>query len=535
MAIKIDGEAFAQLGRLLAPPPPPPPKRKKRPDDDEPWSPGLGGQQQVAFDSPARYILAYGEKGSGKTIGLLHKLVRHAYENRNALCLIVVRVKAMATKGGAWDKLTNHILPRWTKGLGITATEVKYDTNHNEYLWVENRYGDWSMVVLISALHEHQLRERIRGYEPSFALVDELTSCDGIEYLRAIAAQIGRREDVEGIQQYCAACNPEGPSHWVYKAWFEEPFNAVTGLWDEDFAKFHIPIAENRANLPPGYIESLEKLYRSDLVEAARMLRGEWIDRASGEALFRDIFIAQQHVRPPPPTLERVMPSGDHPFIIGMDPGSANNAYVFMQHLPIDGKMVWVYFDEVVVTRRRIRYDVLFPVVLRKIKFWQDVVGKKIRVAWNSDSSAFNQFRATSGSYDVLELEKIANASTDGVEPLHRRLGIERVRVTQAPKFKTSVSLRVRLMMDALANDQVIVSAGCTKLIACLHQLESEPQKANQPFDPDLAMQPKRSDHLHPFDAATYPLLTMSLQPQLLSPRSAEATTQQMIKIGSGA
>lgn len=533
MAVKIDGSAFEELGRVLSPPPPPPAKRKKAKGDDKPWSPGLGGQQQRVFDSTGRYILAYGEKGSGKTIGLLHKLVRHAYENRNALCLIVVRVKAMATKGGAWDKLTNHILPRWKEGLGITCTEVKYDTNHNEYIWVENRFGDWSMVVLISALHEHQLRERIRGYEPSFALVDELTSCDGIEYLRAIAAQIGRREDVNGIQQYCAACNPEGPSHWVYKAWFEEPFDAVTGIWDKDYAKFHIPVSENRKNLPPGYIENLEKLYRSDPVEAARMLRGEWIDRPSGEAMFRDIFIPNQHVQPMMPTLERIMPSPDHAVIIGMDPGSANNAYILMQHLPINGEMVWVYFDEVVVTRRRLRYDVLFPVVLRRLKFWQDTVKSKLRVAWNSDNSAFNQFRATSGSYDVLELEKIANAAAPGVEPLFKKLGIQRVHVTQAPKFKTSVSLRVKLMMDALAGNKVIVSAGCPKLIACLNGLESEPQKANQPFDPDLAMQPKRSDHLHPFDAATYPMLTMSLQPQLLSPRTTDSVTQQMIKIGS--
>ena len=47
------------------------------------------------------------------------------------------------------------------------------------------------MVVLISAPHANQLRDRIRGYEPSFAFVDELSSCDSVEYFQAIAAQIG--------------------------------------------------------------------------------------------------------------------------------------------------------------------------------------------------------------------------------------------------------------------------------------------------------------------------------------------------------
>lgn len=535
MPVKIDGSAFEELGRLLQPEPPPPTKRQTKKEPDAPWTPGLGGQQQRVFDSPARYILAYGEKGSGKTIGLLHKLVRHAYENRNALCLIVVRVKAMATKGGAWDKLTNHILPRWKDGLGLKTTDVKYDTNHNEYIWVENRFGGWSMVVLISALHEHQLRDRIRGYEPSFALVDELTSCEGIEYLRAIAAQIGRREDISGIQQYCAACNPEGPSHWVYKAWWEEPYDPETGEWDKDYAKFHIPISENKKNLPVGYIEGLVKLYRSDPVEAARMLRGEWIDRPSGEALFRDIFIKEQHVRPPMPTRGRIMPNPDYPIIIGMDPGSANNAFVFWQHLPMDGALTWVAVDEIVYTRRRLRYDVLFPSVLRRIARWQAITKAKLRIVWNSDNSAFNQFRATSGSFDVLEFEKIANKAEAGKQALHVQLGINRVRVTQAPKFKDSRSLRVRLMMDALASSRMIISAGCPKMIECLMKLESEQQPKNQPFDPDLALQPRRSDHLHVFDAATYPMLTMSLQPQLLTPTGStgEGMGQQFISIGS--
>ncbi|MFZ8889234.1 MAG: phage terminase large subunit [Pseudomonadales bacterium] len=491
----------------------------------------LEQKQHEAFDSPARYILTYGEKGSGKTIGLLHKLVRHCYENYNALGLILVRVKSMATKGGAWDKLTNHVLPRWKDGnrdeegnliddgLGIEYSDVKFDSQHNEYLWIENMHGGWSMVVLVSAPHANQLRDRMRGYEPSIALVDELTSCDSIEYLRAVAIQVGRREGIEGPQQYMAACNPEGPSHWVYKAWFEEAFNPVTGEWDPDYHKIHIPIDQNRKHLPRGYVENLEKLYRNDPVEAARMLKGEWIDRPSGEALFNVLWNPQIHVRPTLPTLDRLLPVPKYPLIVGMDPGSANNAFIFMQWVPQDKGMTWLVVDEMVYVQRRIRYGQLVRALARRLQWWNNVMSHKFQVVYVSDNSAFNQYRAAGGSYDVLDMQKVMNEAPAGGEPLYKQLGLQPMRVGAAPKFSGSVLARTRLVMDLLGSEQLMVSAGCQAIIAMFNQLESENQKPGT-HDPELALTPKRSKHLHPYDAMCNPILTASLQPALLAPRT---------------
>lgn len=568
--VKLLPNVLEELRKKVAPPkPPPPPKKKSRANSDDGWAPLLSAKQQEAFDSAARYVLCDGEKGSGKTIGLLHKMVRHCYENENALGLILVRVKSMATKGGAWDKLINHILPRWRdgnieppfvekdgrtienpragkridEGLGLEFTEVKYDSQHNEYIWVENCHGGWSMIVLISAPHANQLRDRMRGYEPSIALVDELTSCDSIEYLRAVAIQIGRREGIEGPQQYMAACNPEGPSHWVHKVWFEEAFDPVSGEWDRDYHRIHVPIEDNRRNLPAGYLENLQKIYRNDPVEAARMLRGEWIDRPSGDALFKDLFVAALHVRPPLPTLERILPHPDYPIIVGLDPGAANNAFIFTQWRSVEGAMKWVVFDEMVYTQRRIRYDLLIAAVLRRMKFWNDVTfshfdsvkprAKRFRVVWCSDNSAFNQFRAAGGSYDVLDFERIANEPRNGGPSLVQQLGLARMRVIAAPKFSGSVRIRTRLIMDLLGADQLLVSAGCPRTIDMFQKLEAESQKPNQPFDPDLAMTPKRSVHLHPYDALCNPILTASINPQALTPPREEGGTQEMMRIGS--
>lgn len=525
---KVDDDVI----EFLSEPEPPP---EVPVDRHEPWNPKLGPAQKRAFDSTARYLLCHSEKASGKTVGLLHKLVRHAYENTNALCLILVRVRAMATKGGAWDKLTQLVLPEWKNGISLKYTDVKFDTQHNEYLWIQNKFGSWSMVVLISAPHAHQLRERIRGYEPSFALVDELTSCDDIEYLRAVAAQIGRRPGVwvvpptkdapgvPGVQQYTAACNPEGPSHWVYIVWWVEAYDEDKGEWDHDYEKIHIPIQENKDNLPPGYVENLVKLYKNDPVEAARMLDGEWIDRPSGHAIFKDVFVPAQCVRPEPQSPERIMPVPGYPLIVGLDPGSVYNAFVFLQRLPVEGALKWVAFDEVVTTRRRIRYEVLVPIVLRRTKWWEEQVGP-LQSVWISDSSAFNQFRATSGSYDVLEFEKVAAKVCPA-------LGLSPLVVRQCPKFNGSVPTRTRLVIDLLGANELIIGSNCTKLQNMFLKLESKDQPVGQPFDPNLSLTPKRSDHLHVFDALSYPILASALQPELLTPQAP--TTQSIVRIRS--
>ena len=537
---KIDSAVFEWLGDQMDPPPPPA-KRKNR----KPWEPRLNPTQRRAFDSPARYLLAYGEKGSGKTRGLIDKLVRHAYENQNALCLIVVKQKAMATQGGAWDELIQVVLPGWRdgnrdrdgklldEGMGLQFSEVKFDANHNEFVWVENRFGGWSKITVMSALHAEQLRLRIRGYTPSIVLVDELTSCESRQYLTAIAAQVGRRRGIAGPQQYLAACNPEGPSHWVYKVWWEEAFDEATGVWDPDYEKYHIPIQENRHNLPEGYVENLEKLYKSDPVEADRMLRGVWVDRPSGDSLFRDHFNVGIHVRPlredgNPDHKRRLMPIAGHPIIVGMDPGQVYNAYAFMQWLPpIEGvtpwtdEMGWLIFDEVCTLKRKVFYHQITPVLMRRIRWWRQLVTGKLPQVWISDTSAFNQFRASGDAdraYDVLEIERV-------YATFRERYGLEPLKVKPTPKFAGSRAVRVNLLSKMLAAQRILVSSACVGTRTMLLNLESEKQKPGD-FDPDKAMTPRRSDHIHIFDAITYPIITSTLEPSKLTAIMEEKTQQ---------
>ena len=215
-----------------------------------------------------------------------------------------------------------------------------------------------------------------------------------------------------------------------------------------------------------------------------------------------------------------------------------------MQWLLIEGQMRWLVFDEMVYVQRRIRYEMLIGAMLRRLKWWNDVTfspneesmsgasQKRFKIVYCSDSSAFNQYRpGGGGSYDVLDFEKIANLPRGDAPPLHKQLGLARMKVVAAPKFGGSVQARTRIVMDLLGSEQLIISAGCPRVIEMFNKLESEPQKPNSPHDPTLAMTPKRSQHLHPYDALCNPILTASISPKLLVPPSEG--TQEMIPIGS--
>ncbi len=492
---------------------------KDRAAADIDWTPPLGPTQLGIYECDAKFILAHGEKGSGKTFILGgHKLVNHLYDNFNAHALIVVRVRGQGTGGGAWHKLTTEILPEWKAEQGVEYSEPYTDSQRNETIDLRNRYGGWSRVTLLSEEHGPSFAAKIRNYEPSYGFVDELTTMTE-EFFTALAAQLGRRKGIRGPQQWTAATNPDSPRHWVYRTFFEEPWEEYRdpetdevekpeGVWDSDFAVFHVPFAENARNLPPGYQDRITKIYRGDATMLKRMRSGEWVDRPSGKALFRDVFIPELHVRGGQngSTFRRVLPNPKWDIHVGWDTGGANNAVVLMQLVPIRDANVWVIFDEFVHLGRRVKFEVLVPKLLERVLYWQNLVngGKKFRMTWISGKDPMNQFRPGAGSsYDYMEIERISE--------LHaKRLGVPEIELEAAPAFKGSRQTRVRLVKNRLSDNQIIVSATCTNVIASLTMLEAESDKKD--YDPELSLTPKRSPYLHTFDAFSYVMLAVDAE-----------------------
>ena len=490
-SIKVDEEAFSDLKKLLSD------EEKESTTNEEliDWHPSLNDTQKLIFDSNKKVVLAYGERASGKSVGFLHKIVRHAYEGFNALVMIVVKIRSMATNGGVWTNLIYDVLPQWKRGLGLEFSEEKMDEMRCRYVFVENRHGGWSKIFLMSLPHEEQVAPRVKGIEPSMVYVDEITSMEGPSYYDALVQQVGRKKGAQVPQQYCASCNPEGPSHWCYELFFERGRDKYGDRPDYDV--FHVPISENQQNIPDDYYDRVMDAVSNDPIDYQRLVEGKWIDRPSGDAIFRDFFLEQLHVRGT--DKKRILPNPDYPIVVGYDLGQVCNAIVFMQNIPLqDFKMSWIVFDEMVYVNRKISYEMLVPNLVRRMNFWNETMDAQFVWDHCSDNSAFNQFRAAQGTYDHLDVERISErVAVSFEEPSFK------IKFRPAPKFPGSVEARVRMLQAKLQQEVILISHHCPKVKEMLFGLESEKPKRDK-YDPRLPFKPRRSPHVHVFDALTY-------------------------------
>lgn len=526
---KISLSGFDEIAALIAPTDL---KSQRKPDKN--WRPLMTEQQNILYDHPAMFLLAHGEKGSAKTFGCLHRFVKECYFTQDALGMIVVAVANQALMGGAWEKLEFEILPTWRDGnrdpdnpdeylddgIGLQFQPSRYTKQGILYIWITNAYGGYSKIILISNPHASQLEARMPGFEPTVAFVDELTKTSDPVYFTSIAAQIGRRKGKGSKGVYLGACNPDGPSHWVYTTFFENPYDEETGEHDPDYAEIYFPVGNNTF-LREGYADKLKKLYRSSTVDYERLIDGKWVDRASASSLFREVYSADRHVYPlvdgKPNTSLRIAPSPSSPIIIGIDPGISFHSFVLKQRLRVDGKLKWVIFDEFVIIRKQLSFKVIIPALMRRVAWWRKLVSHQSGVVVVADSSAFNQFRAAAGSFDVLDIENEWNKRCASFE-------LPPIRIKPAPQANGSKVERVRLLQNLLADDEIVISSACKWCQGVALKLEGEKHKPGEIPDPIKSMTPVRSDYIHTFDAMTYPILLSVANPSALAAHSGTGT-----------
>lgn len=471
------------LGSVDDPPPP-----RGKPSAPKVWVPDLNKTQIDIWDDPAKFILAYGEKGSGKSIVAAYKGVRHCYENENAL-LLIITPSMRAGNEGIWFDLDNLVLPAWKDGIGLEYTDSKLDPNTKDrHRWIRNRFGGWSKLLLMSVPYSTQIEARIKGPAPSMIIVDELTNCDGVEYFRFPAAQLGRRRGIHGPQQFIAACNPAGPSHWVYQTFFVDCVDQKSGARDPRFKVYHVPITENKHRLPAGYYENLESIFRSDPVEYRRLIHGEWIDRPTGEGLFKDYFSERLHVRGDAVKGYGLKPFPGFPILVGYDLGQVYSSVTFLQLVPTEsGKNIWIIFDEIDHLGEKILYKSLAKEVIGRMEHWKKLCDYEFQFMHITDESAINQWRpGGEGSYDAWDFEREFNKASG-----------KRVKMVGCPKGAGSVPARIRLLQSKLYQDEVFVSATCKNTKDMLMSLES---------DKDNPDKPRRGKFIHKFDSVTYPM-----------------------------
>lgn len=486
----------AEVGDQLEPTdaPPPPEGNESEPLEDRGWHPDLNPTQQLIFDDPSDNILGHAEKGSGKSIAFGHKLVRHAYETFNGLVLIITPSLRTGNEG-IWYDLDNLILPQWKEGMDLEFTPSKLDPlTKDRHRWVLNRFGGWSKLLLMSIPHASMVEGRVKGPAPSMVYVDELTNCDGPEYYYFTSAQLGRRRNVGGApQQFTASCNPDGPSHWVYKVFFEDCVDEETGEQDPAYAVYHVPISENIKRLPPGYVERLNKIFKSDEILASRLLDGKWVDRPTGDGLFADLFIPQLHVKGDLKRGVGLRPVPGFPIILGYDLGQTFSSISFTQAIPTEKKTIWIIFDEICRLGEKALYKNLAWDVVDRLQYWSRLTARRFRVMHITDESAINQWRpGGTGSYDAWDFEKVYNKVSE-----------KPIKMVGCPKGPGSVAARIRLLQDKLSDEELAVSALCKRHVSMLNLLERDNKDPNKP---------KRSQWIHIFDSLTYPMFRLEVK-----------------------
>lgn len=484
-------------------------------------------QTRIYRDDRSKYILCTGERASGKSWIAVQKLVKHCYENFNALAIIIVGVKRQALEGGVWYRLETDILPMWKRNVGMQYTDTKTNSVKDTFCFVSNRYGGWSRILLLSMPVESFVSDRVKGMEPSLVLIDEAQALGSDDYFSKIVQQLGRRQMIQGNQQYIATCNPDGPSHWLFRRFMELPVDPETGEHNPDYAIYHVPIGENIHNLPDGYYERVMEAVKSDSsgVEYRRMVLGEWIDRPSGAAIFRGYFSEPLHMRGEAAKGTRILPKPGYDIILGYDLGTANSAISFMQNIPTREKDLWVVFDEMVYTDAYIPYTLLVPGIMRRLAFWNTTCKTKFETVHVSDATAFNMYRATDGTYDSLEVERISRETQSAFPE------VDIIKMIECPKFAGSVAARVKVTMKHLAQERLLLSASCGRTKEMFLNLESEKMKDGK-YVPDLPFAPRRSKHLHIFDAMSYALLYFELGQQAPM-RLKNVSPPELISLGT--
>ena len=208
----------------------------------------------------------------------------------NALCLVIVGIKAQATQGGVWHKLQTEILPEWKEGLGIDYTDEKMDLQKAPYIDVQNRYGGWSRISLMSAPFGNILIDRIKGFEPSYVFmwtslrisIHQVTS----KLLCSSWAEDRELKESSSTQQLAT---PQDPAIGCIKG-FSRCLTMKTGNYNHDYHVVHVKISENEKNLPDGYYNRVMEAVSNDPIEAKRMLEGQWIDSPAGRRFIRSVL-----------------------------------------------------------------------------------------------------------------------------------------------------------------------------------------------------------------------------------------------------
>ncbi len=449
------------------------------------WIPNLSAKQVDIFNCYKRFVLVSGPRKSAKTTGVLHRIMRHAWEAGPRARIGVFTKTIKNCLIGTFDVLCENVAREWEdnlEGFRITKGRSTEGSTKMIHFRVSNRHGGESEFQLHSLDNDNEILAKLRSTIFSCVFVTELTNFRDRKVFDLSKEQLRFPGMAYNDHLWIADCNPsedEGDLHWVHKLWYEERIQE-----NHPFPSFQNQLhliestLEDNPFLDPREIEDLKASYSSDPSLFAVYVEGKWI-QTSKDSIFTGVFSRARHV---PPDDEELEPEESTTKIrVGWDPGDLNAAVIFMEKVEQPGGSVWKVIDELCVIDQPLILADFAQAVCDVMDEWDERCGKKFEWVHYSDESATTRYRSNTGTFDAHEIFQ----ATGG-----------RIRIDGVPKFSGSVKLRVKLMRDLLSQGKIFISPRCERLIAAL----GGGVKKDRSRTRYLA----HNKHLHPFDAATY-------------------------------
>lgn len=470
------------------------------------WYPSLFPKQVEIYNDYHRYLLISGPRKSSKTIGVLHKVVRHMWETPYPFAMVGMFEKFLKTaKRGVWEDLMRFVLPEWlNSGIGMKFTTKdgsgrpgpRVDPITDDIFFrVTNYWGEEAELRLASLKSDDDVEAKVKSTRFSMLYFSELSNFKHRKVFVTSIPQLRMMHLDRQYHQWIADTNPseEGPHSWIYKIFYEERtakdhpkpnFQKDIGLIEVFWKDNPTFSQEDR--------EEIESLCAHDPELFDRYARGLWTAGGLQERHFKDLFVQGKHVLGDVSSMnqenwEIISPSETcFELVVGWDTGDVNHAAIIFESVRNveDGSFYFSILDECIWNHVQRPLEEFVWEVTEKMERLEKMLGRKVVWSHWSDESVIKHYRGSAGAFDAMVIYKASK---------------ERIMLQGVPKTPGSVQTRVQILKQLLSKDQVFISAQCTHTIDMFNNL----RKGRTPAE----YVPKfNNEHKHPFDALTYGL-----------------------------
>jgi len=248
---------------------------------------------------PQRHTALVGGSRSGKTFVLTRQVAVRAIKapgSRHA----IFRLRYNALRASIW-------LDTLPKVMRLCFPGVPYENKRQDgYVLLPNDAQIW-----FAGLDDKERVEKILGLEFATLYFNE---CSQIPYSSVLTARTRLAQQVEGLQNRAYYdLNPGGSGHWTHREFVEhvDPVARRALLTPDDYRMLYINPADNRDNIDPAYIRSLEAMPEK---HRRRFLEGRYVAEIDGALWTIELLERQRIAKEDLPLMRRVVvaidPSG---------------------------------------------------------------------------------------------------------------------------------------------------------------------------------------------------------------------------------